>query len=222
MKLAQQTIPDYFSIADSTNSWYKEPTNTFNFIDNNSKTLIVTVGDSWTWGADMSANNNNDDYRLNNLYGRVIADELQSDWLNLGFSAKGNFWIATMVTELADIIDDLEYDKIYVVCTFTEVGRSTNTIYDRHINYINWFQNNIHTHEDFNKLFYYLNSECIEIIITALKKYNHVVLKVGTNFIDPVGFDKLNNSQILSTPWYKVLGLDDNAVAYTCNAGTDS
>ena len=94
MKLTQDTLSNYFTIADCHSSWHQRPTNTFNFISRDSDILIVTVGDSWTWGSDISENNHDDNFRITHLYGNVLSDELKTNWLNLGLSASSNFWTA--------------------------------------------------------------------------------------------------------------------------------
>lgn len=209
MKLTQDTLPNYFTIADSTNSWYSEPTNTFDFVDNNSSTLVVTIGDSWTYG-DRLTN------RLGDVYGRLVADHLRADWLNLGLCAQGNFWIATMVEELAAVIPNLEYNKIYVICVFGGVGRWFNTKYDVYLDYVDWFKNNIHQPSDFDQLLSWLNDECIKRILTALDPFEHVQLKVGTHYLDPIGFDRLQPTQVLEQPWYRVMDCPADESVYTC------
>ena len=205
MKLSQSVLPQYFSIADSTSSWHINPTNTFDFVDRNSKTLVVTVGDSWTWGSDLSPNNQDDQFRKQHTYGYVVAQQLNSDWLNLALCAQGNFWIASMVDELAQIIPVLEYDCIYVVCTFTGVLRWFNTKYDLHIDYISWFRENIQCHKDFDKLLVMLNQHCVDSIQASLCRFDHVTVKFATNFFDAIGFDSLKPEQILAKPWYQIL-----------------
>jgi hypothetical protein len=143
---------------------------------------------------------------------------MNADWLNLALSAQGNFWIANMVQELAQIIPQLEYDRIYVICTFTGVLRWFNTRFDQHLDYISWFKNNVKDIEDFDKLLVMLNSCCIKTILRSLSPFNHVILKVGTNFVDPVGFDQLTAEQRLPSAWYQVLGCDDGNKIYTCTS----
>jgi hypothetical protein len=213
MKLTQHTLPQYFSIADSTNSWHSLPTNTFDFIERNSQDLVVTIGDSWTWGSDISLHNQNNQTRIDNLYGNIIAERLGADFLNLALCAQGNFWIASMASELANIIPSLEYKHIYVVCTFTGVTRWFNTCYDLHINYSDWFNN---TAPDFDQLLVMLNQHCVDSIITDLCKYKNVTLKMGTNFVDQLAFNSLRPDQILPVPWYKLLGCNDSESVYTC------
>jgi hypothetical protein len=180
MNLTKESLPDYFTIASPENSHYKTQVNTFDFIGNNKTTLVVTVGESWTWGSDITEDNN-EETRLAQVYGRLLANSLQADWLNLAQPGTGNFWIAERVEEFAKIIDDLSYEKIYVICTFTEVGRSFDSTHDRYINYIDWFENN-----DYRNFLKFLNQECIHRIVQALGDRVH--LKIGSNFVNHCGF----------------------------------
>ena len=219
IKLTQNTLPDYFTIADRYSSWYQTPVNTFNFVDRNSRTLVVTVGDSWTWGSDIAENNSNDAYRLEHLYGNIVSQEIAADWLNLGLSAQSNLWTACMVEELAQLIPNLDYKKIYVICPFTGVGRWFFTNYDQHIHYPIWVNENVFCARDFNKLLVNLNQGCVDRISAALQPYSHVTLKFGTTFVDPVGFDSVPQNQVMSQPWYRVMGLDDGITSRVCMDG---
>jgi len=211
--LTQTNLPNYFTIADASTSWFKEPTNTFDFVDNNANTLLVTVGDSWTYGADLPQST-----RTKYVFGNVLASQLGSDWLNLALSAQGNDWISNMIVELSQLIPNLHYNKIYLICTFTDPSRWVNTIFDIDFNYISWFKyniNNTSTDKDFYKLFATRNKKCLNTILNSIKKFDHVVLKVGTHFLEPIGLDKLSPEQILPIPWYKLLGLNDNKTIYS-------
>ena len=50
-------------------------------------TLLVTIGDSWTWGDGI-------DNRVNNVYGRRLSNMLNSDWINIAWPGTANNWIA--------------------------------------------------------------------------------------------------------------------------------
>jgi len=213
MKLTWETLPNYFTLADRSNSWHETPTNLYDFISVDSDTLLVTIGDSWTWGAWLSEHNQNDQIRKEHVFGRLMAKQLTADWLNLGLSASGNFWLAQKVEELAKIIPSLEYKKIIVVCTFTGVGRWFNTGQDQYIDYVDLFAR---VAPDFDQLLIKLNEECVKRILIALAPFDHVQLKVGTNFVEYLGFDALSTEQLLPKPWYQVLGLDDGEKIYTC------
>ena len=216
ISLTQETIPEYFTIANSENSWIKTPTNLYNFISRHSDKLLVTIGDSWTWGSDIAINNIDDAHRVRSVFGNILSHKLSSDWLNLAISAQGNFWITEMVRQVCHIVPNLKYTDIVIVCTFTGIGRWFDTIFDRDIDYNNWFDKHISCQEDFDKLPIMLNEICVDRILSYIAPHKHISLKIGTNFVDHVGFDKLSSNQILHEPWYRVLGIKDEARVYNC------
>lgn len=184
----------------------------FNFVSRKSQELLVTVGDSWTWGDDITASNN-DDVRLEKVFGNVLSNALGSDWLNLGQCGSGNFWLAEKVQELAHIIPTLNYSRIYVVCTLTEVGREFNSTYDKQTDYVTWLKSNNHA-----DLFRFLNNVAITKIINALTPFPNVVLRIGTNFVDQIGFESAE-PYLLTTPWIKLI-TDLNSACYVVGSYT--
>ena len=206
--LAKEVLPRYFTIADSTNSWYLTPTNTFDFINRSSNKLLVTVGDSWTWGSDISENNSNDDYRLESVWGNQLSGMMGSDWLNLALSAHGNQWMANRITEFANIVPLLNYEKILVVCVFTGAGRMFNTDIDHDFDYVEWFKQNINTPNDYYSLLELLNTTAVKQIRNSLQ-FPHVNLYLTTNMIDSLGFTSSFDA------WYKTIGITDDKCVYT-------
>ena len=191
MKLSTDLLPDYFTIATPNNSHYTTPTNCFNFMDRGADTLTVTVGDSWTWGTDLDP-----DKRLEQVYGNLISTELSTDWLNLAQTGANNFFIAERVEELGKIISELNYKKVYLICVFTETGRSFNSHHDVYIDYASWFkENNIENFLEF------LNAECMRRVQTIVDQHN-IILRTGTNFVDPIGIE------VDFLPWFRQLGID--------------
>jgi len=207
--LTQKNLHRYFKIADETSSWYKTPTNTFDFVNRRSDTLVVTIGDSWTYGASLVPKN-----RVEQVFGNHLSKMFESDWLNLGISAQGNFWITEQVESLVKIIPKLHYKEVIVICTFTGIGRWFNTRYDLYIDYINLFKNVIL--DDFDKLLVLLNQECVSRILNAVNKVDNIKLKVGTNFVDHIGFESLSDEQIIHKPWYTLLTQDTQEV-FNCS-----
>lgn len=205
--LAKEVLPKYFTIADSTNSWYTSPTNTFDFVSRSSNILLVTVGDSWTWGSDISENNSDDEYRLKSVWGNQLSGMMGSDWLNLALSAQGNQWMADRITELANIVPLLNYEKILVVCVFTGAGRMFNTGIDRDFDYVEWFKQNINTPNDYYSLLKLLNTTAVKQIQNSLQ-FPHVNLYLTTNMIDSIGFTSSFDA------WYKTIGINDET--YVC------
>lgn len=65
------------------------------WLDRGSDTLVISVGDSWTWGdalGNIFPDNTKDDKeaRFNNCYGRLISDYYNADWLNFAVCGTGN------------------------------------------------------------------------------------------------------------------------------------
>jgi hypothetical protein len=206
--LTKQVLPKYFTIADSTNSWYTSPTNTFDFIKRSGNKLLVTVGDSWTWGSDISENNSDNGYRLESVWGNQLSNMMGSDWLNLALSAQGNQWMANRITEFANIVPLLNYEKILVVCVFTGAGRMFNTDIDHDFDYVEWFKQNINTPNDYYSLLELLNTTAVKQIRNSLQ-FPHVNLYLTTNMIDSLGFTSSFDA------WYKTIGITDDKCVYT-------
>ena len=202
MKLYKDILARYFTIASPYNSHYEVETNTFDFIDRNSNILLVTIGDSWTWGADLTPNN-----RLKEVYGNLVSLSLGADWLNLAQSGSNNFFIAERAVELGKIIPQLNYKKIYLICTFTETGRSFNSHHDNYIDYVSWFQKN-----NITDFLAFLNKECMNRISTVVNQHN-IILRTGTNFVDATGF----TTDI--DPWFRQLNIPCATTAYAGSTG---
>ena len=202
--LTPDTLYKYFTLANKTNSWYTKDTNTFNFISRNSKNLLVTVGDSWTWGSDISFNNYDDNKRIKNVYGNQLSERLGYDWLNLALCAQGNQWMADRISELNMLVHKLEYNRIVILVVFTGVGRSFNTFQDRHFDYVSYF-NNIN---NFDSFLYDLNKKAVDKIL-QITKHKNVSVIFSSNAVDPLGF----STNLL--PWYQVLGFNCTGKCYT-------
>ena len=194
-----------FSIVDTGHST-KNPIKyacPFDFVSAASEVLVVTVGDSWTWGLDMTPNDDNT-HRLQHHYGSVIARALSADWLNLGQGGSGNFWLYDRVQELAEIIPTLNYQHIYVICTFTETGRAVASRQD--IDFYHFLH-----HNPVDQFLPYLNQVCIDRVISALALFDNVTLRIGTNFVDYIG---PHCDAVLPQSWLELLCNQHN-VPYT-------
>jgi hypothetical protein len=202
MKLRTEILPIFFEIGNSHNSHYTKSTNTYDFKSRGSRILCVTIGESWTWGSDLIGE------RLENVYGNQLSEMFDADWLNLSLPGVGNHFIASKVSELNSIADRLEYDKIFVFCTFTEIGRQLDSKYDRHIDFLDW--KNKQTKIDFDDFLLMLNRDCLDIIQKNSKKL-HVT--IGTNFVESLGFS--------GRSWLSLL-IDYQDTCYACMHGLDN
>jgi len=208
IRLTQNNLENYFRIADIETSWYEEPTNTFDFVSRDSNELLVTIGDSYTYGAQLHPN-----VRKKQVYGNKLSLKLNSDWLNLGLSGVSNFWITDRAEEFAELVEKLHYKKITVLLCFTGIGRQFNTTFDGYINYSKWFEENYKSKTDFPKLFEMLNNECVNRILFAYKNKSNVNLLFSTNFVEQLGFEQLTDDQVIRKPWYRLL-IDTDVVTY--------
>ena len=199
MKLSQDNLHHFFEIASPFNSHYNEMVNTYDFISRKSKTLCVTIGESWTWGSAL-----ND--RVNDVYGSQLAAMLDADWLNLGLPGVGNHFIANKVVELNKL--ELEYDNIFVFCTFTEIGRRLNSQYDQHINFTDWKDSQLTL--NFDNFLLMLNNDCVEIINNNSNNFTNTI--IGSNFVNPLGFND-------STFWLDLLETTRNKTCYAALHG---
>jgi len=105
-------------------------------------TLLLTVGDSWTWGdhlGNIDWNQASDDpVRLTQIFGRLLADKLNSDWVNLARPGCSNYWMLEKLQDIQPIIQNSRYKKIYLVVTLTEDLREAE--YTRRIQVLPTYQ----------------------------------------------------------------------------------
>lgn len=100
--------------------WYHEQ-------DRGSRNLLMTVGDSWTWGDSLgktSVRKSQDDheYRLSHIYGTLASKELDMDHINIGLPGLSNFDMWQRFRRVFNGITK-SYDSVTVIFTLTEIGR---------------------------------------------------------------------------------------------------
>tara|TARA_B100001057_G_scaffold66310_1_gene60031 strand:+ start:4688 stop:5524 length:837 start_codon:yes stop_codon:yes gene_type:complete len=95
----------------------------FDEISKGKESIVVTAGDSWTWGDSLGPSLGADrEYRMNHVYGSIIANKLNSDFLNISKPAGSNISIQdNLIYAMPYLIE--KYSKIYVVICMTEIGR---------------------------------------------------------------------------------------------------
>jgi hypothetical protein len=194
IKLSQDDWLNFFSHIDtghslSTNSTCQSP---FHFVDRKSKTLLVTVGDSWTWGVDI-LEGANDEYRVKNIYGNLISQHLCADWLLLAQSGSGNLWLARKVQEFNRMVNFLDYERVILICTFTESGRAAHA--ETEIDFVKFFK-----HNQPKDLLKFLDDIAMSWILDSTID-SRITLLIGRNFVDNWPLD----THALETPWYQLM-----------------
>lgn len=184
----QQFVPDSQNLKDN-----KE----FYFLSKNSDSLVITAGDSWTFGDSLP-----EESRLDQVYGRILAEHFGSDWINIGSRGRANSWTLKCLEYLAKIVKD-HYNKVIVVVTLTENGRDVQTPYTFPLDYgnlgrqtgdsVDYFENVLKEAEMF-----WSNQ------IKNIKQTLDCVLVVGQNFV----FSNLTlpaDVKMLDTNWIEKL-----------------
>lgn len=173
-----------------------EKWNGFDFVKKSSDLLLVTIGESWTWGDSLqsvwSAGIDDKEFRLSNVYGGQLSSKLNSDFLNIAIPGESNLWIANKIDYLIDNIDSFNYKNIIIILTLTEVGREFNGNLDNDVDYIE----ELKSIKSFNDFLQMLSCKIAGKIRKHLSK-NKIL--IGTNFVDsnyPDDFPILNRTWV--------------------------
>jgi hypothetical protein len=215
--LDQDNFKHFFSPVGPLHSHHEEHLWPYDYVDRDSDTLLVTIGDSWTWGSGIGGpfdavniTEEDDKFRVSNLYGNVISKEKNWNWLNLGFYAMGNQWMVDKMFQLRALSPFLEFKEIIVIINFTSTGRWFNTSHDSLTDYKKYFRSNkMSDPMDFENLLIELNRRMLQDIKLLTSSAENIRLLIGTNAVDHCGFDLLKQEQIIPLPWYKLLSQTD-------------
>jgi hypothetical protein len=91
------------------------------FISRDCPNLLVTIGDSWTWGDSLGkcryGHDDDLEARKNQCFGKTMSQELEADWLNIGFCGAGNGYIIKCLDDLVSgqhvsWLNQCSYDNI--------------------------------------------------------------------------------------------------------------
>jgi hypothetical protein len=121
------TTLDSLQLVSNNNNrlWYHE-------LNRNSNTLLITVGDSWTWGDSLGKTTpkfDDYDYRTTHIYGHILSDRLSSDFINVGLPGGSNFYILLHL-ELVLASLKKKYKNVKLVFTLTESGRELQSDFE--------------------------------------------------------------------------------------------
>ena len=184
------------------------------FVNQGKNDLLITIGDSWTWGSslgDLSV-----DYRSKHVYGRHLSEQLECDWINYGLVARGNNEILSNLDLILQCVfaDDFDsnlskydfladfdyknlsdlatkkYQQIYIVITLTETGRDS---YDNSAK------------DQFTEVKNFLIDDELHVYrkITKLKEqYKNTNLVVARNF--SCDFGECSNSISVEKNWIQI------------------
>ena len=146
---------------------------------NQSDELVVTIGDSWTWGDSLDP-----ELRLQQVYGSLISNAIGSDWINVGCRGWSNSYILEHGDYLIDLLKNTNYKKIYFVITLTENARDVKTANSFVYDYINLFEKTGPTTEFYDCLTSAIEQFWIHQIKNMLDKIDsRYSMIIGQNFV---------------------------------------
>lgn len=104
----------------------------YDLIETNSDTLLVTIGDSWTYGARLDEEFPDDPERgrIEHCYGYHLAQHLKADFLNYSIPGANNLWMIDRYRTICELAEQSDYKNIIVFIGLTEYGREISTDFD--------------------------------------------------------------------------------------------
>jgi hypothetical protein len=104
-----------------------------------SDSLLITVGDSWTWGDSLGRTNrdfDDHDHRVNHIYGAHLSTMLGCDFINIGIPGGSNLYILDFLSSVLRKMKKT-YKKQHIIFTLTESGRELkNNLLDQQSTYL--------------------------------------------------------------------------------------
>jgi hypothetical protein len=137
--------------------------------------LLVCVGDSWTWGDCLSPEDNDNQYRLDHIYGTVLSTAVGCDFLQLAECGCSNYAMYERIKMALPVLSK-KYTRITVVVTLTENGRELRKT-DTWARAVNW--DNL---ENFDQFFIQYEQTMFEDFCELFTSYSNVTPVIARNF----------------------------------------
>lgn len=162
---------------------------------------VLCLGDSWTYGDSLP-----DDQRLSQIYGRLIANHLKADLINLGCRGYSNSWILAVGEMLLENVLNQSYQDIYVVITLTENGRDIGSAACFQFDYIEHFKLGP-SHEKYEDLLRQIEKHWLQQLRSMISKHNSKKFFVGQNFVWHPIYEKIRDLGVHTTDsnWIEIL-----------------
>ena len=172
-----------------------------------SDTLLVTIGDSWTYGGSLHLLSDIPDvhkFRFDNIYGNRLSAMMNCDWYNLSMPGRSNRWMINQLSKLCEIRYQLPYKKVIVVLTLTETCREFNSHLDMDLDYITNLKNIKHVDE----MITVLGKHNAQLILK--NNFSDIELIIGQTYVND-SYSGLLDSFSVSKSWLDVLLEKSNA-----------
>jgi hypothetical protein len=187
----------HFTKPNKNISHLEPGSNPFRFVDRNSNNLLVTIGDSWTWGDELK--NPQDE-----AFGNLLSQRLAVDHLNLSVCGAGNHYIGQLFDDfIAYIEKHNNYQHKTCIVVLTEAARDFNGWFDRKVDYASWIKKHVNTASDYYKFLEFIDDFTVNKILKANTVPNLEIL-VAYNFVSPAHNSKLG-PLLLDKTWLEVI-----------------
>lgn len=162
-------------------------------------TLLISAGESWTWGDSIPP-----EKRWTSIYGYRLSQMLGSDFINVSRCGAANIEIHD---NLLRVIEDVnkKYDKIYVIVTLTELCREAN--WDKI-----WVPTNASTLEEF--LCQYEKNMLNSINSNLINAYPEIKFIFARNFTYTFDENTQIVNSLLTTTWVDILAKYQDKLTY--------
>jgi hypothetical protein len=172
-------------------------------IDTQSKdTLVVCMGDSWTWGDSLG------EQRTQQFYARHLANHYNADFINLGFRGYSNSFILYIGAKLLNEVKKLNYQRVIVAITLTENARDFKAGFAFRFDFAKHFTNNGVSAESYEgvlaKTQYFWQKQIMRMITQSDDRFKFFV---GQNFVWHDFYNTLEHDSLATTDinWIELL-----------------
>lgn len=132
----KKQLDDFFTFPEEY--FLEIPKNFDTLIDRGSDTLVITFGDSWTWGGSLHPTE-----RKSVIFGNIVSEKLNCDYKNVSLPSMSNRWIVNQLKKFHDAKLTLPYNRIILIVMLTEMCREFNTKDDLDTNYVEELKNSL-------------------------------------------------------------------------------
>jgi hypothetical protein len=168
----------------------------------NKDTLIVCLGDSWTWGDSLG------EQRTQQFYARHLADYYDADFINIGFRGYSNSWTLYIGGELLKEVKKLNYRHVIVAITLTENARDFKSSFAFRFDFAKHFDTHGISAESYESVLtnaqHFWKKQIMRMITQSDNRFKFFV---GQNFVWHNFYNTLEHDSLATTDinWIELL-----------------
>jgi lysophospholipase L1-like esterase len=168
----------------------------------NKDTLIVCLGDSWTWGDSLGES------RTQQFYARHLANHYDADFINVGFRGYSNSWTLYIGEKLLKEVKKLNYHRVIVAITLTENARDFKSAFAFRFDFAKHFVTHGISDESYESVLtntqHFWQKQIIRMIAQSDDRFKFFV---GQNFVWHDFYNTLEHDSLVTTNinWIELL-----------------